>query len=97
MDKAELKMLLFSLPTQRNQNVSESTLFFAGKHKCLKNLLLEGNELRSLPPELGKGVATPETNWNSSRIEWTNCHTLQWQIVFSTGDKFQFVSRMDGP
>ncbi len=31
-------------------------------------------------------VFTPETNWNSSRIEWMNCHTFQWQFVYLIRD-----------
>ncbi len=30
-----------------------------------------------------QGASTPETNWNSSRIEWTNCHTFQWEFIRS--------------
>ncbi len=30
-----------------------------------------------------RGLSTPETNWNSSRIEWKNCHTFQWQFACS--------------
>ncbi len=41
------------------------------------------------------GPFTSETNWNSSWIEWTNCHTFQF--VCSTRDECQFISGEDGP
>ncbi len=31
------------------------------------------------------GESTPETNWNSPQIVWTNCRTFQWQFVCSFG------------
>ncbi len=57
---------------------------------------------------LTEGPSTPETNWNTSRIKWTNCHTFQWQFVCAFRDEFQsgltpirgecqFVSSVDGP
>ncbi len=55
-------------------------------------------ELSEVTPIVSaEGVSTPETNWNSSRIEWTNCHTFQCQFIHSIGDKFQLVSDVDGP
>lgn len=30
------------------------TILFSGRHRCLRNLLLEGNDLKTLPLELGK-------------------------------------------
>ena len=39
-----------------------------------------------------KGHYTPE---NLSRIEWTNCHTFQWQFVCSIRNECQFVSGVD--
>ena len=43
------------------------------------------------------GVSTKETNWNSSRIEQTNCHTFQWLFIRSIRDEYQFVSAVDDP
>ena len=47
---------------------------------------------------LPKRVSTPGTNWNSSRIEWANCHTFtfQWQFVCSVRDECKFVPGVDG-
>ena len=43
---------------------------------------------------------TPETIWNSFRIEWTNYHaeiSMAIRLLHSGWDEFQFVSGVDGP
>ncbi len=39
----------------------------------------------------------PETNLNSSWIEWTNCCTFQWQFVCSIRDELHFISGVNRP
>ncbi len=43
-----------------------------------------------------EGQVTPDTNWNSSRIAWTNCQTFQRKFVCSTLDECQLAG-VNGP